>query len=460
MTPPSEDLAAPSARDEAIDGDFTDPARPLHGPEARRRAQQRTLYLAASLVRRGFTPDLPRGEAGAAPQIRYLDRYVRLVRLLTHGERLFGEILPRIRNRLSFTPERYTEARPFQARGPVNWPATLRGAWMRGETNPTVLVSRRPTREYATPENQLAALTVVAVRRDAAWLLRELGDRLDPAEDAQLHRLVMRAERTRRVPQLAALMDQLPAELVNDPEGPEARRLELDTYERARYRPRTMTAYLDLVAWREAWRSWLTDAARALRNTPIWEVDDNELYEFVVLFELANAFAERSWRAVQRRAAGGGARPLFRFRLDDGRELELWYQTSHGLSTYHPVRGTPDVVIRIGGRTILGDMKNYAPRNYTQAIYKMLGYLYNFGYPDRWHEIDAGVLFFPEPSEQHPGFRLLEPRIALSPGRSRQEIGSLIIPPAGLTSLAELEIDRFVSYVLAAGRGAALPTGA
>ena len=121
------------------------------------------------------------------------------------------------------------------------------------------------------------------------------------------------------------------------------------------------------------------------------------------------------------------------------------------------MRGTPDVVIRIGGRTILGDMKNYAPRNYTQAIYKMLGYLYNFGYPHRWNEIDAGVLFFPEPSEQHPGFRVLEPRLEV--GLRHQDIGSLIIPPGGLTPRADSHTERFVTFVLAVELGAALPTG-
>jgi hypothetical protein len=418
----------PTGVPSGADADFQDPARPLRGPESRHRAQQRTLYLAASLVRRGFTPDLPRGDAGAAPQLRYLDRYVRLVRLLTHGQRLFDEILPRVRNRLSFTPERYTEARPFQARGPVDWPSTLRGSWSRAEANPTVLVSRRPTRDYATPENLLTALTVVAVRRDAALLLRELDGRLADIEEAQLRRLVLLADRTRRVPQLAALMDQLPPELVRDPEGVEARRLEQDTLTRGRYRPRTMSAYLDLVAWREVWRSWLTDATEALVRTPIWEVDDNTLYEFVVLFELAITLAERSRRSVQRRAVGESGRPLFVFELDDGRELELWYQSSHGFQPYTAVGGIPDVTIRVDGRTIIGDMKNYAPANYTQAVYKMLGYLYNFGYPDRWAGIDAGVLFFPDAGGIHTGFQMLGPARETGAG---QRVYSLVVPPGG-----------------------------
>lgn len=453
MTPPSEMAAVgrpprppptEGAADEAQD--LADPERPLQQEEARLRAQERTLYLVASLVRRGFNPDLSRGEAGAAPQVHYLDRYVQLVRLLTHGQQLFDELLPRIRNRLSFVPERYTEARPFQARGPIDWAATLRGAWSRAETNPTVLVSRRPTRDYATPENQLTALTLIAVHRDAARLLRELGHRLDPSEEAQLRRLVALAERTRRIPQLATLMDQLPGEFLIDPEGPEATRLEQATSQRARYRLRTMAPYLDLVDWRETWRSWLTDANQALRRTPIWDVDDNHLYEFVVLFELAQAFAARSRRTVQRRGRRDGSRPLFTFWLDDGRELELWYQTSGGLKPYTAVGGTPDVVLRVGSLTILGDMKNYAPSHYTEGVYKMLGYLYNFGYPDRWNQVDGGVLFFPEPRHNHLSFQVLPPRLA-SPANG-QQLASLIVPPSGVTGQSAEWINKFAAWVL------------
>lgn len=133
---------------------------------------------------------------------------------------------------------------------------------------------------------------------------------------------------------------------------------------------------------------------------------------------------------------------MFSFLLPDGRELDLWYQSSHGLDTYTEVRGIPDVVLRIDGRTILGDMKNYSVHGYTQAVYKMFGYLYNYGFPDRWGEIDAGVLFFPSPNApRFPGFRILDR------AEGPQEVGSLIIPPGG-TTYGQGPVDAFVDWVL------------
>jgi hypothetical protein len=425
------------------DQDILDPARPLQGEQARLRARQRTLYLAASLLRRGFDPDVGSAALGEHPNLRYLHRFVSLVRLVIHAETLFTEILPAIRDRLTFRADRYVERRPFQARGAVDWAITLREGWTRAERAPTILVSRRPNRDYATPENVLTALTLATVRADAGRLLHTSSQQLDPTEVDLLRRVVAASERTARVPQLRTLDMALDEDLRADPFGVRAAALETDTLERARHRPRAMGPYRELVEWRRRYRSWLTDAQRSSTRLPYWAADDNQLYEVLVLFELANAFSGRAVRSVQRRAMGSPHRPVFSFRLPDGRELELWYQSSHGLNTYTEVRGVPDVIFRIHGRTILGDMKNYSVHGYTQAVYKMLGYLYNYGYPDRWSDIDAGVLFFPSPKvPRFPGFRILDSVEGL------QDVGALIISPGGVAQDAG-PLNVFVDWVLA-----------
>lgn len=429
---------------EAVDDDreVVDPAGPLQTGPARLRAQQRTLYLAASLLDRGFAPQLPAREAGEAPGLRYLRPAVDLVRLMSHGARLFSEVLPPIRARLSFTPVRVVEARPFQARGPLDVPATLRGAAARAETHPTVLVSRRPQREHDTPENILTALSVRAVQSDATRLRRALNTRLQVTELTELGQLAASARRFLRLPQLSAVSLTLDDALLDDPGGPSARALEAEVRQRAQRRPRALGPYLGLVEWREAYRRWFADAQRGAADAASWATDDNTLYEHLVLLELADAFSRRARRAVQRRGRGV-QRPLFTFLLPDAREVELWYQSGRGRKPYTEVGGIPDVTIRIGSRVILGDMKNYATASYSAALYKMFGYLYNFGYPDRWDEIEGGVLFFPQPAPpRHPGYRRLDTT------SSGQWIASLVVPPEGLEREARGWADAFVDDVI------------
>lgn len=434
-----------TGQEEIDDGDVVDPAGPLQGGPARLRARQRTLYLAASLLDRGFAPQLPARDAGEAPALRYLRPAVDLVRLLSHGARLFTEVLPPIRARLSFTPVRVVEARPFQVRGPLDVPATLRGAAARAETHPTVLVSRRPQREHDTPENILTALTVRTVQSDAARLRRALNTRLQVTELTELGRLAASAGRFLRLPQLSAVALALDDALLDDPAGPPARALEARVRQRALQQPRALGPYLGLVEWREAYRRWFADAQRGAADAASWETDDNTLYEHLVLLELADAFSRRARRSTQRRGRGAaGQQPLFAFLLPDGRQVELWYQTGMGRQRYTNLRAMPDVTIRVGTRVILGDMKNYATANYSAALYKMFGYLYNFGYPDRWHEIEGGVLFFPQPDgHHHPGYRRLTTR---RPGE--QWIASLVVPPEGSDRNTRAWADAFVDEVV------------
>ncbi len=425
--------------------DLADAQRPLQGAEARERVRRRTLYLTASLLDRGFVPDVPAPAPGEPPPLRYLRPAVDLLRLLTHGDRLFREVLPPIRARLSFLPERVVESRPFQVRGPLDLPATLRGAAGRGEPHPTVLVSRRPRRDHATPENRLTALTLQTVERDAARLLRTLRDRLGAQERRQLGQLHTGAQQTLRLPQLAAAAATLPAQSPADP-----LRLEGEVQERAVRRPRLLSPYLALVAWRRRYRTWLMELEATAGDSAAWQTDDdNLLYEHLVLLELATALAGRARRARQRRARGHADRPMFAFDLPDGRELELYYQTSPRIQRrYANVRAIPDVSLRVGDRLVLGDMKNYAPGNYTQGVYKLLGYLYTYGYPDRFAAIDGGVLFFPQPSGQHPGWTVLP----ASPGG--QWVATAIVPPEGLTGQAAAWMARLIDAVLDPSTGA------
>jgi hypothetical protein len=414
------------------------------GAVERERAQRRVLYLAASLRSRGFLPDPIVVVPGAPPPIEYLPRFVTLVRLLAHGDRLLDDVLPAILQRLSFSSTRQREAHPHYVRGSMDWQATYRDAWRHGQVTPATLLSRRPWRIYATPENLLAAQTLVCVRRDVSRLLGERRTYLHDEEAARLRSLAGRLERSLRVPQLGELASTLPPPLGEGMETDAARRLEQEVRRRVGQDHR-LRAYLALLDWRRTWRAYLTEAAGEVLSLPFWKLTDDELYELMVLLELVSTFSAHGERARQTRGRRGAGDPVFELRLRDGRDLAIWFQSAQGLESFTEVTGRPDLVIRIGSRTVIADAKHYRrARDYTEALYKLMGYLYSFGYPDRWAAIDGAAVVFPNPDpERHPGFRLLA---RTRPGR--QWLASLIIPFSGADGAAAEWLRAFTNHLL------------
>ncbi len=93
--------------------------------------------------------------------------------------------------------------------------------------------------------------------------------------------------------------------------------------------------------------------------------------------------------------------------------------------------GVPDIVLQLPGAPpsyVILDAKNYGPSGHTQALYKMLGYLYQFGYDPRgthaFERIHAGVLAFP--TEEREGRALRHWQRDLP---SAQAVLSFVLPP-------------------------------
>ncbi len=420
-------------------------------PEEVEQARRRTLYLAASLRQKGCLPATVAVSAGDPPSLSYLRRYVQLVHLLTHGQRLLGEVLPRIRQWLAPTTVRQQETR-LQARGVVDWQATLRRSWGRGETEPGRFVSTRPARDYATSGNRLTALTLLATQQDVHKLLADIGGKLTREEVARLRALVAGAERELRLPQLRAATAELEDELLRDPHGPAARRLEDDVEWQARRTPPSSTGYLLLVAWRRTWLSWLTGVADIALDAPVWQAADHDLYELLVLLEVASAFARRSRIAEQTRGRGEYRTSMFEFVLDDGRPLHLWFQSMTALERYMEVVSRPDLVMVLDGRAVVFEVKSFrnpsggSDDRYTSALNEVMAYLFNYGYgdPGRWHTLRGGVAVFPYPAgTRHPGYRHLSTE---RPGRCW--IASLIVPFTGADAACIRHLDQLVDDLL------------
>jgi len=408
------------------------------------------LYLAASLIGRNYLPAAVPVSEGDPPSLTYLSRFVSLVHLLTHGDRLFDEVLPGIHRRLSAISVRHEETRTLQARGPVSWPSTLRAAWERGGEQATELVSRRPGRDYATPANQLAALTLHMVERDVHRLTAELGSRLLPEEAAHLDRLAARVRRSFGVLALREAEGRLARELVRDPTGPAADHLATEVERWAGQEPRARDGYLRLVEWHRTWRRWLTGPSGDTLKAPLWECGDDDLYELVVLLELATAFSRRAAEAHQARTKGEHGRPTFDLILTHGRRLRIWFQSTTARKPYTEIRLEPDLVIDLDGCAVVCEAKSYSnrqgdPRRYTSALNELMSYLFTYGYPDRWHELCGGLGIFPFPAgSRHPGYR------RLTTTRSGELwLGSLVIPFTGADPQCDQRLERFVDDMLA-----------
>ncbi|MDQ4077368.1 MAG: hypothetical protein M3220_14115, partial [Chloroflexota bacterium] len=174
------------------------------------------------------------------------------------------------------------------------------------------------------------------------------------------------------------------------------------------------------------------------------------LFELLLLFELVAALARHLPVRQSRALAEDSQAPSFVAQTPQG-QLLVYYQTGSMFAQQRSlvdIWGVPDIVLQLPGEPpsyVILDAKNYGPSDHTQAIYKMLGYLYQFGYdPTGTHAFDrvlAGILAFPTEEREGKGLRNWQRNL---PGA--QAVMSFVLPP--LSDAEYTGLDDLVSWLL------------
>jgi hypothetical protein len=223
-----------------------------------------------------------------------LQRYRDLGVVFVLRDDLFEDILPRIVRRLSFESPRNLVIEEPPARGRVDWVRTIDAAWAErpGET-PLLLHTRQRRRDFATPENLLAVVTLLEYHAEVQRLLWD--EQLTAGSAALRHPLNEIAERCERelaFPQFAGI--RTTAQQLRDGAegGPEA----LEHQVQERLIPGGNSAYEDLLAWRARLRGLRLLRRNEAASDDVVGADparDNYLYQIWIFYELADMLQEQ-----------------------------------------------------------------------------------------------------------------------------------------------------------------------
>lgn len=425
---------------------------------ATERMFSRITILTTGLFNRGYLDHAIPISFESQPSLRLIERLRTIVKLKIMAAELIDKIIPRIRRRISFLSERITETHRYTVKGILDPVRTLKA-----NNNPISYpyfdryVSRRPLKNFHTPENHLAVLTLLDLSRDARDLLEDpiWGSSLNPLELRILRDIVRQCRQ--------ALNNRLFARLSLEvhhryhSRNSDRDMLIRQVHDRLRFIRGGQESYRDLVTWRERYQTPDLTAPGRDHSTQASAITPDHAYEILVLLELLVGMG-RIGRVRQLSHLSGEMRsdikPTFECRFKDGDRWEIYVQTSRPLQDYRYIPGLvgiPDMIIRnpASGRMLLGDAKQYTASSYGAAFYKMMGYLYQFGYPEAFSRIVGGVLFVPKRLGQEAGWSV---RAGTIEG-GRQAIATLTIPAEGvITKDSTWDCDRFISFAKTALR--------
>jgi hypothetical protein len=387
---------------------------PLHvGDERLPLVRARLFLLVRSLRKRGVLQAPHHIGERMAPALHLLPELWARLRVEILGEELLAEILPGVERCLASGGEVTRVEGGLSARGPVDWHQTWRRQLERGEQ--TLLVTRHWKRKLDLPENRLLFHALQEVADGAERALRAP---IFPEEAAPLRAIEERARYALRRPPW------------RDMESGDR-----DSIRRAAQRVQRLPgrpAYAALLRW---WDEWQFLQETVPGTAPLAEpaLEPDWLFELLLLFELVNALAAhlpvRQCRALYQ----DSRLPAFVARAPGG-GLEIFYQSGSMLAEQRSladIRAIPDIILRLPGPEpsyVILDAKNYVSSGHTQALYKMLGYLYQFGYSGtghhHFHRVRAGIIAFPTLEREGHGLRHWQRDL---PGA--QMVSSFVLPP-------------------------------
>lgn len=423
-----------------------EPAMDTLAPGALDRMHARIAQLTLWLCDRGYL-EYPLGLTVAShPSLQFADRVHRLFKLQTLAGELTGVILPRIRRKIAFRPGRLSETHRLHIRGALDVPRTMRTGYA-AAAMPALseYVSARPSKDFRTPENLLAVVSVRQVMDEAKRLLGDASVLL-PEERRLLHTMIRRCMRALRPSIFAGLTPETDVQ----PGRGALERLIHEASQSIRQIKGAHNGYQELLDWRARYDAFTVTGPEGAYRTPVRATSPDRAYELLIVLELLVRLSRHArirqndpcWRHGSRADA-----PAFACRFRDGDRWEVYIQSALPVShqRYLPhLTGIPDMIIRnpATGRLLITDAKQYTRTSYGAAFYKMMGYLYQFGYPAGFDAVAGGVLCVPERIGEEPGWTVW----AGGDGQ-RQALATLTIPADGIIAEeTRRNSDRFLAF--------------
>lgn len=217
----------------------------MPSPAALARMQMRLLTL---LMRHDAARLRDLRHAARVPASGLREWYDELAAVLLLREELFGQILPRIVRRLSFTAPRRTASTPPPVHATVDWERSLSHHWQHtpdADTPPLDLYTLQRQRDFGTPENLLTVLTLLEWRTLAHRLLAH-SDLAYADLRHTLTDLLAQCQQALAFPQFVTILPLAQARLE---QGQQAA---LEAQVAAQVQ--AGSAYAALLLWREQWR--------------------------------------------------------------------------------------------------------------------------------------------------------------------------------------------------------------
>ena len=398
----------------------------------------RVAHLTAALLSRNILDRSAGAAFGCHPSLHLLERFRRLLILDALTDELVRVILPTLRNRISFVSITTQEHHAWRITGAFDAKRTLLSQ-PEALLSPVVAqyVSRRAGRTIQTDENRLIVVTLLDVIADIESLLSlaDLYRRLASKEKSVLEDCAWRLHRELRYVPFNRLSAECQA--IRRGESP-LRRDQVETAANRRIQLGGLMnaeAYRAFLGWREKYeRLHLLDIGNETDIAPR-DITREQEYELLTLLEILLRLSDQG-RVKQIRAIGNtGGSPVFDCVFTDRTRWELYYQTAEPIRRYRrikPLVGIPDLIIRNPrtDRVLLVDAKRYKVTSIGGALYKMMGYLYQFGYPDQFGRMAGACLFHPFPIAEEPPCTVW----AGSPDSLGQSITSICLPITGLVT--------------------------
>ncbi|MBI4553801.1 MAG: hypothetical protein HY710_16160 [Candidatus Latescibacteria bacterium] len=417
--------------------------------------QTRIVQLVIGLFERGYLDEALTVTFDAHPALQFAERFRRLLKLETLVAVLTDGILPRIRRRITFTPDRASETHRYHVRGALDWGRTLRANFLVA-ASPLLsdFVVCRPIKDFKTPENLLTVLTLVRVIDDARGVLHHpaVGPALHDQERRKIQEIIWTCRQALRPTPFSSLIADAKGLLRGERAQTEENRLEGLARSRIERARRTHGGYQALLAWREQYGQLDLASFGPAFSAPFRPISPDRAYELLVLLELLVRLSHHGI-VRQRGAVFGTGRvsglPAFECRFRNGETWEMFVQTSHPIQEHRYLQqlaGVPDFIIRNPktSRVLIGDAKQYMVSSYGAAFYKMMGYLYQFGGSSVCATVVGGVLFVPHRVDPASGWTVwtgtgAEPH--------RQALMTLVLPPDGIISYdTQQDVEAFIAF--------------
>ena len=305
------------------------------------------------------------------------------------ADKLIYDIIPNIFGQLNFDAKLERTQSEFM-KGTIDWNNTLLINFKNGDEIPRNFAIMMYKSQFNTTENKLVIFVLLKLKNEIEQILNTEFDKnidLDKKEIKLLENITYQIEVIISNSKLIDLRNLIPVPEISKKKSKFMDNLLDGTRDRIANRIIINESYEKLINWLEEFEGFnLQSIVEKYSRFPITENKNiDTIYELWIIFEIANFFERRLCRLVEVTKNEHGEFRGFKFEYNKKNFFLNYQKTMYGWAN----KGTPDIVISTNNdkNEIIIDAKNWHNKDFSDAKYKMLGYLENFA-------SNIGILYF------------------------------------------------------------------